>query len=251
MTANPRRNLGGEADAQASEDRQMAAGAGYLRDRGRGRCALSVAARADSRGGRLFRQDRLLERVHRRTRSRRPFSRSTCRRPDTGSSNTSWSTSTARQRRSRPGCSAFSASARRWRATASAAPRFRTKSSRMCCRVPGLEAAPAARRRAVAARADGVQPSQDPGIAAILDDDAAGRARHAGDRGGPQRPHRRRTLRRGLFAGNAAARLVDDQVGERGDHRHAGQIRKACRRPASNCWSRGRPTAAPRSASPT
>ena len=116
--------------------------------------------------------------------------------------------------------------------------------------VPALEAAPAP--------SDAVWPEGNSVAAVAGPGDRGHPRRRQADRTGharrgrrAKRAHRRRALRRGLFARNAAARLVDDQVGDRGNHRHAGQGTASWRSTRSNCSSRGRPTAARRSASPT
>src|SRR5206468_3215114 len=74
MTANPRRmwrEAGGGTHADGVQSSEMAARNCHLRARGGGRLVLPVAARADCYRIRLFRQDRLLERLSRRPRRRR------------------------------------------------------------------------------------------------------------------------------------------------------------------------------------
>ena len=98
---------------------------------------------------------------------------------------------------------------------------------------------------------DSVEPSQDPGIAAILDDGkltgpgmravvVVENGRIVGERYGE-----------GFSPETPLLGWSMTKIGDRRDHRHAGQGRQDGDRPASNCSSRGRPTAAPRSASPT
>ena len=238
-------------DAGASEDRQVAARAGHLRRRRRCRLGLPVAARTDQ-----GRRPATRPRSSARTCSSQGAiltrcCASTCRRPATGCSATWGSTSIATAKHG-DGRHASVSSARGWRsrATVSAARRFQMARSMPCCRCPRWQAAPAP-SDAVWPEGNSVQPSQDPAIAAILDDArltgpgmravvVVQNGRIVGERYG-----------RRVFARDAVARLVDDQVGERGDHRHAGQGRQACDRPDSNCSSRGRKTAARRSTSPT